>query len=72
MVCPAISYNFGATGGGIICVLQTHFIFLKIHSYQNSFVHNYQVRGHTSFLVSLLLSIIFISILSKAVPTHII
>ena len=26
--------------------------FFKNHSPQNNFVHNYQVRGHTSFLVS--------------------
>jgi hypothetical protein len=25
--------------------------FLKNHSQQNNFVHNYQGRGHTSFLV---------------------
>jgi hypothetical protein len=28
-----------------------HTSFLKNHSYQNNFVHNYQVQGHTSFLV---------------------
>ena len=39
--------------GGIMCVLQTHFIFRKITPSKNNFVHNYQVQGHTSFLVFL-------------------
>ena len=36
--------------GGIICVLQTHFILKKITPNKTT-VHNCQVWGHTSFLV---------------------
>jgi hypothetical protein len=39
-------FNFLWSGGGL-----TDTSFLKNHSQQNNFVHNYQGRGHTSFLV---------------------
>ena len=32
-----------------LCLIDT--LFFLNHSYQNNFVHNYQVHGHTSFLV---------------------
>ena len=37
---------------GVSFVSYRHTSFLKNHSKQNNCVHNYQVRGHISFLVS--------------------
>jgi hypothetical protein len=37
---------------GASFVSYRHTSFLKNHSQQNNFIHYYEVRGHTSFLVS--------------------
>jgi hypothetical protein len=44
--------SYGQAGASFVSYRRTSF--LKNHSYQNNFVHNYQVRGHTSFLVLIL------------------
>ena len=56
MVCMATTTVFDLfiisyDQAGASFVSYRHTSFIKNHSYQNNFVHNYQVRGHTSFLV---------------------
>ena len=45
------THNGGVHVHRILMVSRGHHLFLKNHFQQNNFVHNYQVRGHTSFLV---------------------
>jgi hypothetical protein len=39
--------SYGQAGASFVSYRQTSFF--KNHSQQNNFVHNYQLRGHTSF-----------------------